>query len=209
MNDMPLWEEITREERYFCSFLFHDIRYHDLNKINSPFLQAIRRGADKSSPLYSRLKNVSILDVGYEVCFFRDGSKGDRNRPAIIKPFKDVINEQGDEIRTILAKMDEDDESFNPSMYPLSKINLSKQTFDIVLWLSDKSLVIIEAKAQQGYTNKQIDLMKIAKAIILVGMNHENRIRNVHLVALAGGPYLNRCRVKNRFDLPPKSCTSS
>ena len=56
------WSEITREERFFTSVLFHDL-------------------LKDSSSLWNNLKDkleieekASVEDVGYEVCFFRDAA---------------------------------------------------------------------------------------------------------------------------------------
>lgn len=136
MNDIPLWEEITREERYFCSFLFHDIRSNP-----APFMKLLR---DKRLPTSPESK---IIDVGYEVCFFRDCAKAE------------LIKQQPD---------------------------LEKQTFDLVLWLSDGSLVIIEAKAQQGYRMDQLGELKNSKKIV---GESSYPVSNIHLVGLVSSRY--------------------
>lgn len=75
-NRRRTWGEITREERYFTSFLFHDIRRNP-----APFLQLLRA---KRMPCSD---DVTVVDVGYEVCFFRDGSKGRAGQPGIIESY--------------------------------------------------------------------------------------------------------------------------
>ena len=54
------WSEVTREERFVTSVLFHDV---------------LQDAEPLRNLLQSKLKftsGVLILDVGYEVCFFRD-----------------------------------------------------------------------------------------------------------------------------------------
>ena len=135
MADGPVggksWLKITREERYFCSFLFHDIRNHDLGKIDSPFLQVIISGADKNSSLTRYLINTSILDVGYEVCLFRDAHKH-----GLIKPYSELLEIHNKDLRS--------NDYYSRIIEGLKgkEINLSKLTFDLVLWLENKSMII-------------------------------------------------------------------
>jgi hypothetical protein len=59
--EMPPWKTVTREERYFTSVLHHEL----INNI-VPF----------SKFLCFRLwpnQDIGIADIGFEVCFFRDG----------------------------------------------------------------------------------------------------------------------------------------
>ena len=130
-KSLPLWETITREERYFCSFLFHDIRSNP-----TPFMNLLRDNGLSISP------ETNIIDVGYEVCFFRDTA------------------------RTKLVER---------------QSHLEKQTFDLVLWLSDGSPVIIEAKAQQGYGMEQLKKLEDSKSTIA---SSSYPISRIHLVGL-------------------------
>ncbi len=57
------WAKITREERYFTSFLFHDIRNNP-----EPFETLL------DSKLNSKLR-IKEKNVGFEVCYFRDAAK--------------------------------------------------------------------------------------------------------------------------------------
>ena len=144
MNDIPLWEEITREERYFCSFLFHDIRSNP-----APFMTLLRDEGLPTSP------ESKIIDVGYEVCFFRDSAK------------VELIERQS---------------------------HLEKQTFDLVLWLSDGSLVIIEAKAQQGFGMDQLKKLEDSK-LIITGSSYP--VSRIHLVGLVSSKYSPQADVKS------------
>lgn len=57
------WEEITRDERFFCAHL-----YFELNRNISPLLEFL--GHEKI--ISAEELNPSIWEVGFEVCFFRD-----------------------------------------------------------------------------------------------------------------------------------------
>ena len=61
--EIPRWQTISREERYFTSVLHHEL----INNV-APFSQLLcsRLGFDAG---------VKISDVGFEVCFFRDGAR--------------------------------------------------------------------------------------------------------------------------------------
>lgn len=125
----PLWEEITREERYFTSFLFHDIRKNPM-----PFLKLLKaKGLDCE-------EGVTIVDVGYEVCFFRDMAKA--------------------------GKLESEDELIKKAGLRKLMKTFQKLTFDLVFWLSDRTLVLTEAKAQQGFKNDQIDMLRYARRVI-------------------------------------------
>ncbi len=64
---------------------------------------------------------------------------------------------------------------------------LSKQTFDLVLTLSNRELVLIEAKAHQGFLRKQIDNMIQTSQLLLE--YRELGIRGVHLAGLYSSRY--------------------
>jgi len=138
MTLQPRWEDITREERYFCSFLFHDIRTN-----SNPFMTLIRDNGLRAAP------DTTIVDVGYEVCFFRD----------VFRVGDGLIERQR---------------------------ALEKQTFDFVLWLSDKSMIIIEAKAQQGFGMDQLKKLSESKSIIA---NSDYPTSRIHLIGLASSSY--------------------
>ena len=149
-QDKPQWAEITREERYFTSFLFHDIRKNPL-----PFLQLLRAKGLKCED------DVTVVDVGYEVCLFRDMAK-----EKLLEKEKNIIE---------LAGLQNDVKSFR------------KLTFDLVLWLSNQTTVIIEAKAQQGFKNDQIDMLKHAKTAISCSKMYQTK--GILLAGLKSGRY--------------------
>ena len=101
------WSQITREERYFCSHL-----YHFLIGKEKEFVSWL------NETLKTNLNNDQEWEVSFEVCFYRDYYK---TYPKTKKPSKD----------------------------------LRKRTFDLVLF-SDSDIIIIEAKVQQPFKEKQI-----------------------------------------------------
>ncbi len=130
------WSKITREERFFTSVLFYDILHDD-----KPILDLLGNRIEDIS-------NLSLVDVGYEVCFFRDAYHA---KPALIKERQQL---------------------------------LEKQTFDLALWLSDQSLVIIEAKAQQGFHMDQIKALQQSREIIRRISTPIYPISKIHFVGL-------------------------
>ena len=58
--DQPKWADITREERFFTCLLFHDI-HQSPDALWKHLSQKLVAEAE-----------ASIIDVGYEICFFRD-----------------------------------------------------------------------------------------------------------------------------------------
>lgn len=105
------WQDITREERFFCSHLYHSI----INR-EQEFIEWLNNNTTL------KLNPNSNWEVGYEVCFYRD----------LIKHWR----AQG---KTNL----------NENTYS------SKRTFDICMFSNDH-IVIIEAKAQQGFHGDQL-----------------------------------------------------
>jgi len=64
MTSNPLergfWEQVTREERFFTSYL-----YHDIQRDSQPF-------RDLLCPKLNLADDVQVIEAGFEVCFFRD-----------------------------------------------------------------------------------------------------------------------------------------
>jgi polyribonucleotide nucleotidyltransferase len=145
------WSEVTREERFFVSILFHDLLLKP-----EPFMELIKNKL-KLSP------NISINDVGYEVCFFRDAFHA--------KP--KLINERHKE--------------------------LEKQTFDLVLWLSDQSMVIIEAKAQQSFDTNQIEVLKESKKIMQRLSSLVCPMNPIYVVGLCSSKYNLKKSTRDHF----------
>ncbi len=106
------WNRITREERYFTSLL-----YHELRQDSAPLLKALGKQMDFPA-------GTVVKEAGFEVCFFRDAYHS-----CLIDRYE----------------------------------HLEKQTFDLVLFLSSNHMMIIEAKAQQGFKLDQIRMLLDAK----------------------------------------------
>lgn len=108
------WAEITREERYFCSHLYHSIIGKEKN-----FLEWL------SKKTQTEIDFNKDWDISFEVCFYRD-----------------FLKSQDQSVKT----------------YERKKVGYysQKRTFDLCLFSSDE-IIIIEAKAQQGFTGKQLD----------------------------------------------------
>ena len=145
------WSEITREERFFTSVLFHDIL------LNSKPFMALLRGKWEFPP------NISIIDVGFEVCFFRDAFHAE------------------------------------PKLINKRYHGLEKQTFDLVLWLSDKSIVVIEAKAQQGFHTNQMTMLNQSKDIMQSLSSPEYPMTQILLVGLCSSKYKLKESTENNF----------
>lgn len=67
------WGNITREERYFCSHLYHYYRGKENN-----FIKLVdKKDSPKKSLNFSKeeLKEDYYWELGYEVCFYRDYSR--------------------------------------------------------------------------------------------------------------------------------------
>lgn len=117
------WADITREERYFCSHLYHSV-------------------LGKEKEFVKWLSNIAKIEIdfqkdweiSFEVCFYRD-----------------FLKSNGKTIK----KYNED----NKKQYP------QKRTFDLCLFSKDE-IIIIEAKAQQGFTGPQlVEILKDAKDV--------------------------------------------
>ena len=147
LSDLPQWSAITREERFFTCVLFYDLR-QDPNPVWATLCNRLGCSAE-----------TAIVDVGFEVCFFRDVAHAGR-----IERHRE----------------------------------LEKQTFDLVLTLSDQSLVIIEAKAQQGFTTKQMEMLGQARKKIRAGAKWP--VKDVYLAALYSSKYTPRSTTLSHFD---------
>lgn len=139
------WSSITREERHFTLFLFHDIQ-----RDSERFCNLLRKKLGFP-------EDVTIVDVGYEVCFFRDLAKEE-----------------------CIARIEE-----------ARRKSFEKLTFDLVITLSNNSLVIIEAKVQQGFTMKQLNNIKLAiTEIKKIATAEEWNLNEIYLVGLFPRPNL-------------------
>jgi hypothetical protein len=139
------WNDITRDERFFCQELFSAIRGNERKFVE--FL------CEHSTKLTITSKEGQ-WDSGYEVCFYRD-----------LK--------------------------FHFNLKKNMKWYSPKRTFDLCLF-GEKDIIVIEAKAEQGFDNKQIkvfqqDRDRIENAISAITPPVSNP--KVHLVALCSSYY--------------------
>ena len=74
---------------------------------------------------------------------------------------------------------------------------LEKQTFDLVLTLSNRELVIIEAKAHECFDSKQMDKLEKSKNIIME--SNLCPIKNVYLAGLCSSKYSLKESTRYRF----------
>lgn len=135
------WKDITREERLFCSHLYH--------KINEPSKtkQFIKWLNNAESPIkgfknYLSLDEDTEWEVAYESCFYRD----------LLKFYGFGVKEHFNEL-SLVNNIGED------------AVNLIKRTFDLALFSND-TIVIIEAKASNGLTTKQFQEFEIDERLI-------------------------------------------
>lgn len=74
---------------------------------------------------------------------------------------------------------------------------LEKQTFDLVLWLSDQSMIIIEAKAQQGFHSDQLKMLN--ESMKLIRKLSVTPIPKVFLVGLCSSLYTLKASTFDQF----------
>jgi|AntAceMinimDraft_9_1070365.scaffolds.fasta_scaffold18785_3 hypothetical protein len=156
------WEDITREERYFCSELFGCIKGNE-----KTFVKFLKSKSEK----LSKINEKSEWDSGYEVCFYRDFLK---------------------------IKAGSVDISVKKSEYS------QKRTFDLCLF-SNECIIIIEAKAQQGFETKQLksieeDKKSVKKIIKEIIKEIKNVNIEVKLVSLTSSDYTPKEKTENCFD---------
>jgi hypothetical protein len=76
-----------------------------------------------------------------------------------------------------------------------------KRTFDLALFC-EETIIIIEAKAQQGFDNKQMDEFEADKRNLKIFFERLNLKKSpeIYLVALHSGKYNPKPKTKNNFD---------
>ncbi len=124
------WKEITREERLFCSHLYHKLLEPGNTKQFIEWLNTIK------SPVANFTNTITLnpdtyWEPAFEVCFYRD-----------------LLKANGFGVKENLEKLKANKHIGEEA------INLIKRTFDLALF-SEDTIVIIEAKAAQGLTSTQ------------------------------------------------------
>lgn len=157
------WAAVTREERFFCA------RLYELIRDDVPgFVAYLANNELCDVDLKQALLEPSAREIGYEVCFYRDLYK--------LKP-----NEVLDRFQ-----YDEDKAPGESSRDAMVRLGLLKRTFDLCLF-AENSIVIFEAKAQQGFSTNQMDLFQKDRRRVasLTGLN----LSHVFLVTIASNTY--------------------
>jgi len=170
-NEEIKWDNITRDERYFCSELFHNLR-SDQSGILSLIKESIITEEKKDKEKLNFLKNIESkrFDIGFEVCFYRD-----------------MLNYYGVRIKWQMEKLKEHSLSF-------------KRTFDLALF-SEDAIIIIEAKAQQGFDTKQLKEFKKDRKRIKKLFKKINRNKpKVFIVGLYSSKYSPNSETIKSFD---------
>lgn len=108
-------------------------------------------------------------EVGYEVCFYRD----------YIHEIKPKLQNK------LITNKNKNSE------YPF------KRTFDLCLF-SDKNIIIIEAKAQQGFNQKQLDDIKDDKQLLKELL--EEKCPKIYMIALYSCKYSPKQQTLDYFD---------
>jgi len=160
------WSEITREERLFCSHLFHTLQEKQRMKQFLNFLKE-KNSPAKNIPLTS-LNTINVEDkweVGFEVCFYRD----------LLLEF-DISVKKND-------------------MNIEDKDKLIKRTFDLCLF-NKENMIIIEAKCFSNLDSKQYGDFKrdknfIEKIYDYIASKNDEKIRSpqIQFVFLASSYY--------------------
>ena len=140
------WENVTREERYYCAELFRVMR------------EDVRAFVRFLNGKGACLQEDANWEPAYEACFYRD-----------------------------LAAHRSD-----------KKYRSSKHTFDLALF-SDKEVVLIEAKAQQGFKIGQ--LQYLVRDRDRIGKLTGVQSGDIHLVGLKSSHYDPKEATCKHFDL--------
>lgn len=175
------WAAVTREERFFCAHLWQLIRIDCSRKLGEHLEQLPEFHKNGPHPWFNsdlarKIAAGGVREVGFEVCFYRDlpfqydpGTERDRltgNVTTAINRIESRSSQTPDELRK----------------------GFLKRTFDLCLFL-DREIVIIEAKAQQGFHSAQLATFQDDKELIKKIL--EPQIEHVHLVALTSSGYKN------------------
>lgn len=130
------WEEVTREERFYCARLFALIQRYGVGS----FVALLNQGLGENA-----LDVAANWEVAYEACLYRD----------------------------LWQLRGRSGELYSP-----------KRTFDLCLF-SDNAIVVIEAKAQQGFDNAQLqDFIRDKQQI-----KKETGVSTVLLVGIGSNKY--------------------
>jgi len=124
------WSEITRDERFYCAELYR------VSKLKNEHLGTLVSLINDKCQLEKKLPVDENWEMGFEVCFYRD-----------------ILHRKGVSIKKHKANCTY--KNHKGEQVPIKRLPF-KRTFDICLF-HHNYLVIIEAKAAEGFKNKQLD----------------------------------------------------
>lgn len=172
------WAEVTREERFFCAHLWELLRRDRAQQLGRHLIRRQVPSDGVSIPwfhdkLAKRIGDGEVREVGFEVCFYRDWPFGENDLKLAQRKVDDAISSPS------LAQAETSSNT---------RKGFLKRTFDLCLFL-DNEIVIVEAKAQQGFGTKQMSTFQEDRLLIseILQWNPEQ----VHLVALTSSRYKN------------------
>ncbi|PRX28910.1 hypothetical protein BX659_11123 [Orenia metallireducens] len=141
------WSDISREERFFVSEL-----YHDFKRDKEQCLSFIKENiiGDNKTDVINIISDVENVEVAFEVCLYRDLYK-------------------------YLGK------SIQKSIFP------QKRTFDLCIF-TEKGILIIEAKANQGYDGEQLLDIQEDRDIFLKEIFKDKDIK-IAIISIHSGKY--------------------
>lgn len=161
------WIDISREERLFCSHLYHKIKSHqDIKEFIKWLNETISPVKDFKNEI--KLNPDQHWEVAYESCFYRD----------LLKLHGYGVKEKLEDFKKIEAVGD-------------YAINLIKRTFDLALF-SDDTIVIIEAKSAGKLELKQFKDFEIDELLIKEVFKYLNlNSPKIVFIVLATDKYFN------------------
>lgn len=166
-GDRKTWLGVTREERLFCSHVYHRIKEPEQTKQFVEWLIS-RNGPSPVKDFTNKLNldpNV-YWEASFEACFYRD-----------------LLKSYGHGVKDKLERLKEIEEIGEDA------VNLIKRTFDLVLF-SEENIVIIEAKAASGLNSKQFKEFEMDERLIKGVFNYLNLTApKIHFVILASSKY--------------------
>ncbi len=139
--DKKAWIEITREERLFCSHLYHKINTPERAKEFINWINTIKSPVKEFNNQNS-LNSNDDWEASFETCFYRD----------LLKSHGFGVKEKFEDLKKI--------ENIGSNA-----VNLIKRTFDLVLFSND-TILIIEAKAAGKLDSKQFKEFEIDEKLI-------------------------------------------
>ena len=170
-NDSPNWRDLTRDERTYCMSLFKAFEEAPEKLLPILKLNKFLKSRESNREFVSTGKK---WEIGFEVCFYRD----------LLKANNILVKGQADK----LMGWGIDDPS-----------KLIKRTFDLCLFSEDE-IIIIEAKAAERLTSKQVNEFledrNYIETIFKKGLNRKSP--EVKTVLLVSSSYLD----SSSFDPP-------